>query len=583
VFCVLRVNPSTLRISAISACAPPYPPRDTLQSLRARSTTVLFAVLVALALPVFFLYLGANSVWDTNEAFYVETPRQMVRTGDYINPTFNGAPRFNKPVLSYWIVAALYHAFGDSVRVERIGIAAGALGIVLAAFLIGRALRSTLTGILAALIVATSPRVIWFARKIFIDVYLTMFTSLALAAFVLAQSRPEYRRRCLLLMYVALGLGVLTKGPVAIAIPGVVCLAWLASERRLAELRRLMLLPGAAIVLAIVLPWYAAVYLQHGWTYITDFLLEENVRRYATTAMTPGGRDLTFYVPVLLSELFPWAPVLIAPLVGIAASWRRPARPDGALHRLLWIWIVAFVVIFSFSQTKEDLYILPVVPAVAALVAAALSDAFTRREGPLLTSLFVGTSTLCVLAAAALIWLFGPGAEFYAMPPVRPYAAVLGLTGLAATVLWVRAQRVAAVASLAGGFIGANYLFIGAILPAVERTKPVPPLARTIAERAAPDARLGYFNMGLQSFVYYTDRGTVEDIVVAEQAKAFFDDARESWAIMGAAEWETVRTLVPDVCLVDRRTLSVFEAKLGDIISRIPPREVLLVKNHCGQ
>ena len=88
----------------------------------------LFAILLALAVPVFFLFLGANSVWDTNEAFYVETPRQMVRSGDYINPTFNAAPRFNKPVLSYWIVAGLYRAFGDSVAVERVGIAIGAVG-----------------------------------------------------------------------------------------------------------------------------------------------------------------------------------------------------------------------------------------------------------------------------------------------------------------------------------------------------------------------------------------------------------------------------------------------------------------------
>src|SRR2546430_12345834 len=96
----------------------------------------IFAVLLVAALPVFFLFLGANSVWDTNEAFYVETPRQMVRSGDYINPSFNAAPRFNEPVLSYWIVAGLYRALGDSVTSERIGIAIGATAIILATFLI---------------------------------------------------------------------------------------------------------------------------------------------------------------------------------------------------------------------------------------------------------------------------------------------------------------------------------------------------------------------------------------------------------------------------------------------------------------
>src|SRR5580765_8883899 len=106
--------------------------------------------LLVVALPVFFLYLGANSIWDANEAFYVETPRQMVLSGDYVNPSFNGQPRFNKPVLSYWVVAGLYRAFGESVAVERAGIALGAMGLILATFLIGRALRSTGTGVLAA-------------------------------------------------------------------------------------------------------------------------------------------------------------------------------------------------------------------------------------------------------------------------------------------------------------------------------------------------------------------------------------------------------------------------------------------------
>jgi len=83
--------------------------------------------LLLLALPVFFVFLGANAIWDANEAFYVETPRQMLLSGDYINPSFNGLPRFNKPVLSYWIVAGLYKLFGTTVVVERVGIALGAL------------------------------------------------------------------------------------------------------------------------------------------------------------------------------------------------------------------------------------------------------------------------------------------------------------------------------------------------------------------------------------------------------------------------------------------------------------------------
>ena len=82
--------------------------------------------------------LSGSSIWDANEAFYVETPREMMERGDYIRPTFNYQPRFNKPVLSYWIVAGFYKVFGVSVGVQRVPIALGAVAMILTAFFLAR-------------------------------------------------------------------------------------------------------------------------------------------------------------------------------------------------------------------------------------------------------------------------------------------------------------------------------------------------------------------------------------------------------------------------------------------------------------
>jgi len=160
---------------------------------------------------------------------------------------------------------------------------------------------------------------------------------------------------------------------------------------------------------------------------------------------------------------------------------------------------------------------------------------------------------------------------------------VLGATGGAVLACWKTRRRWQAFASLAAGFIALNYIFVGWVLPGVERSKPVPPLARTIAERAAPGAKLGYFNMGLQSFVYYANRGRVEEIGLPVQAMAFFFDDRESWALMGSDEWEALRPLASNVCIADSHPLSIFDAKVSDIIARRPPELALLVKNHCGR
>src|ERR671913_2597174 len=134
-------------------------------SLFAFPFSIQAALLVA-GLALFFVDLGGSAIWDANEAFYVETPREMIERGDYVFPTFNYEPRVNKPVLSYWIVVGFYKLFGVSVAVQRIPIAIGGLLLVAIAFVLGRlaypdqADRATVmkAGLWAALGFAVSPR-----------------------------------------------------------------------------------------------------------------------------------------------------------------------------------------------------------------------------------------------------------------------------------------------------------------------------------------------------------------------------------------------------------------------------------------
>ena len=180
----------------------------------------LLLVLLAAAVIPYFVKLGDSTIWDANEAYYTETPREMLESGDWVNPTFNYEPRFNKPVLSYWIVAVLYQLFGVSVGVERVAIAVLAMAMVIAAWFMARAVSThPLAPPLAALGLAVGPRFFMFSRRILIDIAVTSMMTLTLLFFVLAERYPARRRLFLTLMYVTVGLGVLTKGPVAAAIP----------------------------------------------------------------------------------------------------------------------------------------------------------------------------------------------------------------------------------------------------------------------------------------------------------------------------------------------------------------------------
>jgi len=548
---------------------------STSGTLRPESVENRYDPLLFVAAIVFVLGLGANSIWDANEAFYVETPRQMVLTGDYLTPTFNAEPRLNKPVLSYWIVAGFYQLLGISVTSERMAIAVGALAILVATCLIGRAVRSTAVGVTAALLLASAPRFVHFARRSMIDIWLTVFMAVALAAFVHAVTQPVARRRALLVMYAAIGLGVLTKGPVALVLPAVVVLAWLAVERRLADVRRLLLVPGALIVLSIVAPWYAALYVRHGWDPLVAFFVGENVGRF-TTALTTDRNPL-FFVGVLFGDiLMPWAPLLLVP---IWTGWRRhAAEGTGATpRRLLWLWIVVIVAAFSLSASKEDLYILPVIPAAAVLIADALhASDFGRRHAGVRVSL-AGAALLVALLGVGVAWLFSGGYYRIADAPVVAGALIAGGVGALAFLSGGR-HRLAFV-TLATTFVLFNLLFVLRVLPGVERLKPVPVLAETIRARASPAAPVASLNLSQPSLVYYLGR-PVPELPGDDEAARLLGAGAEAWLVTGEAEWDRLRPRVPTLCIALRRPR--FDARLPDLIRSEPPPAVLLVTNRCG-
>jgi 4-amino-4-deoxy-L-arabinose transferase len=416
-----------------------------------------------------------------------------------------------------------------------------------------------------------------WGRRIFIDVWVTMFMSLALAAFVLAERHPGHRRRLLIAMYAAIGLGVLTKGPVAIVLPAVAFAAWLSAERRWRDARTLMPGAGAAIVAAIVVPWYAALVVRHGWAPVTAFFVGENLDRF-TTAMQPDHRPFWFYVPVLLTDLFPWAPLLVVPL---ATAWKRSPGIDptqSGLRRLLWIWIVVIVGAFSLSATKQDLYIFPVVAASAVLIAEGLlSTGFGRTQSAV--SVLLGALGVMTAVAGVLVFQWFGGSSYYSFPGATMAAMALCAGGLATAWWSVRHRGRMAAGALASACVVFNYIVVFSVLPAVERFKPVAPLARVFTDKASPRAVIGGYRLMLPSLVFYARRH-VQPLETPEEARAFFLATPDAWAIVDDHRLPELQDAVPGVCVVAGRPR--MDPTLGDVMAGRPPGDVLLVTNRCG-
>ena len=561
------------------------------RSLRRR---LLLAAFVA-ALTPFFANLGGATIWDANEAYYVETPREMIESGDYINPSFNYEPRFNKPVLSYWVVAGLYRVFGVSITVERAAIAALAMIMVIAAWALGRAASTQpFAAPLAALGLAVGPRFFMFSRRIFVDMAVTTMMTLTLLFFALSERYPARRRLFLMLMYTSVGLGVLTKGPVAAVIPLLVFVTYLAVHREIGRLRAMMIPAGILIALLIVAPWYVALYMEHGWTYITEFFIGENVGRFTETVGVQQ-RSPFFYLPVLLSDMLPWSLCLPA----LVAAWRRDSRTHGdpstlRIRTLLLLWIGITVVFFSLSQTKQDLYIFPIVTAVAALGGDWVSRSVRPEPNQNADRWFLGTMTgvgiVMVVLGGAVLYLFSGDSPVYPIRGAQASALIAIAGGVVVAMLpWLR-RHVVAVATLLVVLIAFNWILVLWALPSFEQFKPVVPLSRVIEQKAGPADVIAHSELALPSMVYYLRRH-IEDDLYPDQLMELLRSDRRVFAVLPADRYDALKAQIAaavlqhgteyavETCVVGRQKTA--DIKLRSLLERWAPPEVLVITNRC--
>jgi len=561
-----------------------------------RGRRLLLVVLLAAAVVPYFVNLGATSIIDANEAFYTRTPIEMIESGNYISPTFNDEPRLNKPPLSYWVVAASYKTFGVSLFAARLPIALGAAVILLTASLLGRLAFSPGAGFAAAITLAASPRVLLFSRRIIIDIYTTMFVGLALLCFALAETegRPGRRRGWLLAMYAAIGLGVMTKGPVAIAIPALVFAGYLAASGRLRTVGTLMLPAGSAVIAAIVVPYYAALYAQEGWDAISSFLLRENVARFASGVGAPDRGPL-FYLPVVFGDFyFPWSLLLPAALAlvpwrtvlagrGWARAWGAPdaAGPvgPGRVRLLLGLWIALTVAFFSLSNGQQDLYVLPFVvaaaPLVGGLVTGWVGGSLPGRLDRVTTWSVGAVAVSLVIVGVAVAWFTGrPGGRIH-LAGALAAGVVLAAGGAASlAALTCRARR-AAMAGLAAVVTLSLWIIVGWALPDYERYKPVSQLARAIEASEEPRAAVSTYKVAAPSLVFYLRRH-IDQLFEERQLTDFLLAHPRGLCVMTDEEYAAVRERLP----VPTRVLASaprMDSKLADFLDGSPLRTLVLV------
>jgi len=329
--------------------------------------------------------LGVVPLLDRSEARYAEIGRVMVVTGSWLTPQLEaGTPFWGKPPLHFWATALSLRAFGSSELAARLPSLLGALAVLLVTQRVARRLREGLVPLLACLVLASSALFYTLAAQVSIDLTLAACTTAALGTFLLAQLEPDAKaaRRLHGLGFLALGVGLLAKGPVVVALwVGTLALASVLT-RDWRWLRGVPWPSGIAIAAAVSVPWYLAAE-RRTPGFLDYFLVHENFLRflvsdygdrYGHAHTLPYGTIWGF----ALLALLPWSPVMLA----LAwRSWRAGAlarlREDPARAFLL-AWSLAPLAFFTPSRSVVVTYVLPALSPIAILLADAL---VSRKPG----------------------------------------------------------------------------------------------------------------------------------------------------------------------------------------------------------
>ena len=380
-------------------------------------------LLLTLLLSLLFGFaLGHRALWHPDEGRYVEIPREMVQSGDYVTPRLNGVKYFEKPVLFYWLQAGAIKVFGLKEWAMRLWPVLFAIIGCLAVYAAGRKLYDRRTGLLAAAVLATTPLYYFLGRTVTLDMAVSSLLTLAFLAFLLGTREPlgPSRRNYFWAFYVFAALATLTKGLIGIVIPAIVIGMWILILNEWRLLKSIYLPSGLFLFLLIAAPWHvAASYANPEFAHF--YFIHEHFQRYLSK-VHDRYQPAWFFIPVLIAGFYPWTAYLAQAFrQSLPVSWHTRQENREGLFLLLWV-LLPFI-FFSLSDSKLIPYILPIMPPLALLSARYLADNWVESS---IKNLRAGTWVLLALGVMLVLVLAYLPQSTPDRPRVAEYTQVFG-------------------------------------------------------------------------------------------------------------------------------------------------------------
>jgi 4-amino-4-deoxy-L-arabinose transferase-like glycosyltransferase len=347
---------------------------------------LLFAAVLFIAM----FRLGAVTLFDVDEAVFSTATKEMVESGDWITPTYNGDVRYDKPIFFYWLMALSYKAFGINEFGARFPSAMAGFLMALSVFFFVRRTCNETRAFHAVLAISLSAYFLVYSRSAVTDMLMSLFITLSLFSFYLSVSE---NRRFIYGFYLFSALAFLTKGLIGIVFPFGIAVVYLLMTGGFGELRKIFDLKAALLFLIVSVPWYAAQFAINGDDFFQQFFIKHHFKRY-TDVISGHKGPFYYYLITLAIGIAPW-------IVFMPAGIRKAIRERAGLSLFSVVWFCVVIVFFSFSTTKLPNYILSALPPAVILVAAGMADLNLRAQRAAWLVIAVGA----LLAAIGMLFL----------------------------------------------------------------------------------------------------------------------------------------------------------------------------------
>jgi 4-amino-4-deoxy-L-arabinose transferase-like glycosyltransferase len=437
---------------------------------RPRVSNWFFVIVILVSYAGYFSGQGALGLVGPDEPRYVSIARAMERTSDWVTPRLNGAPWFEKPALYYWAAAASFKLFGENDFAARLPSALAAILAAAAIAWMGWRFYGGTTSLLALLMFPTSVATLAFSRAATPDMLFTgtIAAAMACGAALVFEENPNLWCRAGFGFF--LGAATLAKGPAAAVLAAGSIAIWAACSKKWTRSFRLAHPLSILIFLITAGPWYF-ICARRNPDFLNVFIFQHNFERFLTPVFH-HVKPWWFFPPILVLWILPWSALIFA--LGLRAAvikeWRaRFARPGFYFA----CWTIFIVIFFSASKSKLPGYILPAVPPLVLLLAAAASRIRCIRDDAARGVTMGLGATWLALVVGAGFWLHRqlPTSPFAQLRNIWYFLAVAAAGGALVAALG-SARRIAAslltnAALIAFLLLAANWFVVPQIDPSV--------------------------------------------------------------------------------------------------------------------